>query len=121
MPAMKWARLREDVDCGLRRGAWYRTVDLGQSEVMLEVHGRERSFDVHFLEIVNNRPMKWTIVSGARNAVLIPARWRKGYAVCPNCRWRQLPLGQPQALRCEGCNEVFEVAWGEPYLASINS
>ena len=111
-----WARLREDVDCGIRRGAWYETVSTGQFEISLAVHGQERTFSRDTFEIVASRPTRWTIVAHASNAAVIPARWAKGYAVCPQCAMRQLPMGRPQILRCEGCNGLYEVAWEETYF-----
>ena len=117
MPAELWARLSQDVDCGLRRGAWYRTVYVGLAEVSLIVHGKERAFDRDTLEVIDTPPYRWTVVTGAANTTVIPPRWSKGYVVCPSCRMRQLPLGQPEVLRCERCNGLFEIAWDEAYLA----
>jgi hypothetical protein len=116
MPAEQWARLSEDIDCGLRRGAWYRAVAVTPKEVLILVHGKERPFSRDTLEVIDNPPFRWTVVSGASNSGLIPVRWGKGYVVCPGCRMRQLPLGRPQVLRCERCNGAFEIAWDEPYL-----
>ena len=116
MPAEQWARLSEDIDCGLRRGAWYRAVSVSPSEVLLLVHGKEKPFARDTLEVIDSPPFRWTLVTGASNAGLIPVRWGKGYVVCPGCRMRQLPLGRPQVLRCERCNGAFEIAWDEPYL-----
>ncbi len=116
MPTACWARLREDIDCGMRRGAWYDTVSVGQFEISLAVHGQERTFSRDTFDIVATRPTRWTIVVNASNASVIPARWAKGYAVCPQCAMRQLPMGRPQALRCDGCNGLYEVAWEETYL-----
>jgi hypothetical protein len=117
MNSVQWARLSRDMDCGLRRGAWYRTIAVGSAEVALAVHGKTRSISRNALEIVSTKPTRWTVVANAGNATLIPARWARGYAVCPNCRMRQLPMGRPQLLRCDGCNGLFEVAWDEPYLS----
>ncbi len=111
-----WARLCEDIDCGLRRGAWYRTVSVSPLEALLLVHGKERSFSRDTLEIIDSPPYRWTVVRGASNAGLIPMRWGRGYVVCPGCRMRQLPMGRPRVLRCERCNGLFEIAWDEPYL-----
>ena len=116
MPGAQWARLREDVDCGLRRGAWYSVVSVSESEIVLAVRGKNRPYPLRSFEVVTVPPNRWTIVSHAGNSPLIPARWAKGYVVCPNCRWRQLLLGRPQVLRCEGCDGLFEIAWDEPYL-----
>ena len=37
-----WARLKQDVSCGLRRGAWYRVVGLTPEDAVLQVPRRER-------------------------------------------------------------------------------
>jgi len=118
MPGTQWARLRDDIDCGLRRGAWYRTVSLSQSEVVLDINGRHRAFPLRHLEIVATRPSAWTIVAHAGNSNVIPTFWAKGYAVCPRCRNRQLPLGRARSMRCDECDGLFEIAWDEPYLES---
>ena len=120
MPTPLWARLREDIDCGLRRGAWYETVARGWTEVLLDVHGKRQAVPLRYLEIVSQRPDRWTVVSRASNAAVIPERWAKGYAVCPSCRYRQLPMGRPARLRCDHCHDVFEVAWNQPYLGAIS-
>jgi hypothetical protein len=117
MTAEQWARLSQDVDCGLRRGAWYRAETVSPSEVLLLVGGKRRSFARGTMEVSPVPPSRWTVVSGLSNSRVIPIRWSKGYAVCPACRMRQLPLGRPQALRCERCNGLFEVAWDEAYLS----
>src|SRR2546425_685416 len=35
-----WARVRAGMDCPLRRGAWYRVVELTPGETVLEVNSR---------------------------------------------------------------------------------
>ncbi len=119
MPGTGWARLRQDVDCGLRRGAWYETVALGRTEALLAVRGQQRFLPLRHLEIVSDRPTDWTVVAQASNAAVIPPRWAKGYAVCPACRHRQLPMGRPPRLRCDDCQGLFDVAWDRPYLGRI--
>ena len=116
MPAEQWARLCEEVDCGLRRGAWYRVVSVGPSEVAVSVCGEKRPVSRQSLEIVTTPPPRWTVVAFSRK-VAVPTRWARDYAVCPSCRTRQLPVGQPNKLRCDRCNGLFEVAWDESYLA----
>lgn len=116
MPETLWVRLSEDVDCGLRRGGWYQVVSLEQDEVVLRLEGRTKSYPRQLFEVSASGPTRWTIVSNAGNSAQLPSRWTKGYAVCPSCRWRQLPLGQPKAMLCEGCYQEFEVDWEKPYL-----
>ncbi|MFQ5704219.1 MAG: hypothetical protein ACE5HT_09370 [Gemmatimonadales bacterium] len=118
MSPAQWARLRKDVDCGLRRGAWYLTLGRERSAIVIEVAGRRRLFPRSLFEIASITPSQWTIVSHAGNQHLLPARWSKGYAVCPCCKSRQLILGHPTTMRCERCEERFEIAWDERYLST---
>jgi hypothetical protein len=111
-----WVRLSEDVDCGLRRGGWYEGVAVDQDNIVLRLQGRNRTFPLQLFEVSATGPTRWTIVCHAGNSDRIPRRWGDGYAVCPACRWRQLVLGNPDRMRCEGCNREFEVGWGEHYL-----
>ena len=116
MPDTQWVRLSEDVDCGLRRGGWYLAVSVGQSEVVLQTDGRQQAFPREFFEVSTVGPTRWTVVSHAGNSTQIPTRWSNGYGVCPSCRWRQLILGQPKSMLCEGCYEEFELDWDTLYL-----
>ena len=38
--APQWARVRGDVNCNVRRGAWYEVVRLNPEEVVLDVNQR---------------------------------------------------------------------------------
>src|SRR5437773_7655153 len=42
-PAFQWARLKADVQCALRKGAWYRILKLTSTEVVLDVRGKPLS------------------------------------------------------------------------------
>ncbi len=119
MPRRLWARLREDVDCGLRRGGWYEALAIEQGRVLLSIHGRQRTFPSQIFEVSNEGPSCWTVITRAGNSGRIPLRWRNGYAVCPSCHWRQLLLGRPKTLLCEGCYREFEVNWEENYLKAV--
>jgi len=116
MHTKSWARLRVDVDCGLRRGGWYEALSAGEEELTLAVHGRPKVFPRNIFEVSTAGPSRWTIVSQAGNQSQIPQRWRDGYAVCPSCNWRQLLFGKPNRMLCEGCYQEFEVNWDELYL-----
>jgi hypothetical protein len=116
MATTQWVRLREDVDCGLRRGGWYEAIFVEKAEVEVQLEGRTKSYPRHLFEVSATGPTRWTVVTRAGNSGQIPRRWTKGYAVCPSCRWRQLLLGHPKAMFCEGCYQEFEVGWDEPYL-----
>src|SRR6266566_2579268 len=57
-----WARLKQDVNCGLRRGAWYRVVALTPEDAVLQVPRRERvRVPRRFLQTLFSRPRHWTI------------------------------------------------------------
>ena len=116
MPETIWARLCEDVDCGIRRGGWYRALAVDTKSVIISIHGKKQEFPRHLFEIACSQPSRWTVVADAGNSTRIPPRWSRGYVVCPKCRWRQLLWGQPPNLRCDSCFEAFDVAWDEPYL-----
>jgi hypothetical protein len=116
MASEQWARLRKDKACGLRRGAWYRVVRAEPDSVVLAVRRDEIPVSRDLLEFMSTRPAKWAVVERSLKSLSFLTRWGKRYAVCPCCRHRQVPTGQPRTLRCERCNELFEVAWDEPFI-----
>ncbi len=116
MPRTRWARLSQDVDCGLRRGAWYPATLLSQTQVALEIDGRLFAYPVRQLEVTTVPPDRWTVVANVGNASVIPRFWAKGYAVCPRCSSRQLLTGRPPSMRCDACDGLFEIYWDEAYL-----
>lgn len=111
-----YARLRENVNLRLRRGAWYRVIQLQGMEAVLEVNKRPRKVLQALLEIVKRPPPRWTVVSqpleGARRT---PARLGDQYGVCPSCGERAALSGRVRKLRCPYCKWEFPVAWDEPY------
>jgi len=119
MGSFRWARLQADVNCALRRGAWYRVTQLAGLEAIVDVNRQPQSVPSYLLQIVSTPPRHWTIVprpsGAARRAASLGAR----YVVCPSCRERTpLPMrGQPRELGCARCRGVFEIAWNERYLA----
>lgn len=117
MAGAQWARLKADLQCALRRGAWYKVLKLGPREAVVEVKGREVAVPRTALEVVAQPPRHWTVVPRPRHAPRLPSSWGQRYAVCPNCRARAPLEGEPQSMRCPRCNGLFEVAWGESYLA----
>lgn len=114
-----WARLKLDVSCGLRRGAWYRVVGLTPDDVVLQVPRRERvRVPRRFLQTLFSRPRRWTIVPGPTEFTEQAEHWRERYAVCPVCRARATITGSSTEMRCAKCNGLFGVAWDEGYLAA---
>jgi len=112
MPSSLWARLQADVDVNLRRGAWYRVLEVRGHEVVLAVRREPVTVLKALLEITGRPPLQWAVVTPPRGARL-PRELAAGYAVCPLCRGRA-PLPKTwlfpkraKALRCPHCREEF--------------
>lgn len=118
MNALQWARLSADLDVRLRRGAWYRVLQLRALEVVLDVRGTRVTVPRPFVEIVVTPPRRWTVVHEPRLASHGQTDPGGRYAVCPSCRERQLLDGRPGSMRCGRCNGLFEVGWNEAYLTA---
>ena len=118
MSQFQWARLRTDVKCTLRRGAWYRIVKLSSTDAVVDVKGRPVSVPRGVVQLSITPGARWTVVPRPKDALRVPAAWGPKYAVCPNCRDRAPLKGNPASIRCSRCNGLFEVAWNEPYLAA---
>ncbi|MGH7537914.1 MAG: hypothetical protein ACREMF_04725 [Gemmatimonadales bacterium] len=113
-----YARLRENVNIRLRRGAWYRVLKVADLKVILDVNGRPMSVAAALLEIVKRPPPRWTVVtqraSAARHA---PPSIAERYGVCPSCGERAPLPRRADRMRCSYCKWEFEIAWDEAYLA----
>ena len=111
----QWARVRGDVNCQVRRGAWYEVLRLTPDEAILEVVNRPFSVPRSaLLQIVPLRPQRWSVVARPSDAVMVPLSWGSRYAVCPGCRLRVPLKGYPSEIRCSRCDGVFAVAWDDP-------
>ena len=107
--AQQWARVRAEINCHVRRGAWYPIVRLTPIEATLEVNQRHLSVPREYLQILPIRPRMWSVVERPRDAVDLPLSWGSRYAVCPKCSARA-PLAQPAPrMRCVRCAGVFEL------------
>jgi hypothetical protein len=115
---LQWARLNANLNLRLRRGAWYRVLELRALEAVLDVHGGRVSVPRPFLEIVDTPPRRWTIVEEPRDALRVPADWGGRYAVCPSCRERQPLERRASDMRCRRCNGLFEIDRKAAYLAA---
>lgn len=122
MSAVHWVRLRTSARCGLRLGAWYRVTALTAQDAQVSVRGRLVKVSRSLLEVRLTPPTEWTVVCGPLPAARLGGGVRDGYLVCPNCRHRvPLPETRVPDMRCARCNEVFPVAWSEPYPRSTES
>ena len=110
--ALMFARLQADVPLKIRRGAWYRVVELNDLQAIIEVNRRPISVLRAWLEIRQRPPLTWTVVNGAAPTRKTPEHLRGIYGVCPSCRSRApLPKRVP-ALTCSRCRQEFDIDWG---------
>jgi hypothetical protein len=105
-----------DVNCGLRRGAWYPVVQFLKDRAVLEVTHDRLPVQRRFLETQFERPFRWSIVPLPADAVNVPSDWGTRYVVCPACCARAPISGHPLDLPCPQCQGVFRIAWDEHYL-----
>jgi hypothetical protein len=114
MPAaFRWARLKGDVKCALRQGAWYRILKLTPTEAVVDVKGKPISVSRGQLQLSPEPALYWSVVPSPKHAPRFPPAWGPRYAVCPNCRERAKLEGRPAGMRCNRCNGFFEIAWTE--------
>src|SRR6266566_3046886 len=64
---MVWARLQADLNCNLRRGAWYRLIKADGLAAVVDVKGTPVPVVRAFLQMSNTPPRKWTVVPRPRN------------------------------------------------------
>ena len=118
MAETQWARLAEDANYGVRRGAWYRVAELTSGDAVVDVNHKQVALPRQSVKLRTKLPKAWTIVPRPRDARHVPETWADKYAVCPSCRNRAALVGNPHTLRCARCSGVFQVAWEEWFLAA---
>jgi hypothetical protein len=112
--SLLFARLQADVPVKLRRGAWYRVIQLDDLQAVIEVNRRPMSVLRAWLEFQQRPPLRWGVVEGAKDNRKAPPPLRGTYGVCPNCRARApLPKKNVRALECRRCRKEFEINWAE--------
>ena len=107
-----WARVRAGMDCPLRRGAWYRVVQLAPRETTLDVNSRLLRVPRAYLQILPLRPPMWSLVS-RRPDEADPVAEDGKYAVCPNCCERSPLIDASPTMRCRRCGAVAAIAWSD--------
>ena len=112
---MVWARLQADLNCNLRRGAWYRLIKAEGLGALVDVKGKPVPVVRAFLQMSTSPPRKWTVVPRPKS---VPRSVQIGdrYAVCPSCRDRVALRGKPNRMLCTRCRVEFAVDWDEQYL-----
>jgi Zn finger protein HypA/HybF involved in hydrogenase expression len=118
MPPLLFARLQADVDeLKIRRGAWYRVLEVGTLQAVLEVNRKPVAVLKAMLEIKSRPPLRWTVVPRPASAKRAPPELAGPvYGVCPSCRTRAPLPKRARELRCPRCKQEFDVDWGEAYL-----
>jgi hypothetical protein len=106
-----WARIRDDVRCRLRRGAWYPVLSAGPHAVVLDVRGMSLSVHQSYLELTFARPTRWSIVARTPEVVMMPESWGAWYAVCPGCGAREAVTQVHGAMACTRCDQRFHIDW----------
>ena len=86
--AILFARLQADVPLKMRRGAWYRVIQLTDLQAVIEINHRKVGVLRAWLEIAQRPPLRWSVVHGSAENRKAPPHLRGTYGVCPNCRAR---------------------------------
>jgi len=116
MSEIRWARVRAEASCELRRGAWYRVLRLTPHEVVLDVNSRPLGVSRSLLYMLPAHPGVWSVVPRPRHAGALPLSWGPRYAVCPSCRDRARLPASAASMRCTKCGGVYEIGWGDAYF-----
>ena len=111
--AILFARLQADVPLKLRRGAWYRVIELTDLQAVIEVNHRKVGVLRAWLEIQQRPPQQWSVVTGSAENRKAPPHLRGIYGVCPNCRARTPLPKRVRTHECARCRKEFEVNWTE--------
>lgn len=111
--AILFARLQADVPLKLRRGAWYRVIQLDDLQAVIEVNHRKVGVLRAWLEIRNRPPQRWAVVEGSKENQKAPPTLRGTYGVCPNCRARTPLPKRVRSQQCKKCGQEFEIDWAE--------
>jgi hypothetical protein len=112
-PAPRWAQVRNDSRCSLRRGAWYNVLKFNRDSVVLDVHHEPRSVSSQLVHIAPEKPMRWSVVRRPDDSVTMPPSWGVRYAVCPHCQSRAELMSMSDQMWCESCRGVFPIDWAE--------
>ncbi len=111
--AIMFARVQDDVPLKLRRGAWYRVLELNDLQAVIEVNHRRIGVLRAWLEIQQRPPQRWSVVEGSKDNRKAPPHLRGTYGVCPNCRARAPLPKRAKAHQCAKCRGEFEINWAE--------
>ncbi len=111
----QWARIRARAFPPLRRGGWYRVVQLTPTEVILDVNRRPLTVPRPFLQVLPIRPRMWSVVLRPRGSANPPQSWGPRYAVCPHCCARAPVSDRSTSMRCPACQMAFVIGWSDSH------
>lgn len=117
MAPLLFARLQADVGLRIRRGAWYRVLDLGDLEAVIDVNRQPVRVLRAWLEFERRPPPRWSVVAQPSQGRRGPPELAPQYGVCPGCRGRASLAKRARTRTCPRCKQEFEVNWAERYLA----
>src|SRR5207247_10732280 len=112
MSEIRWARVRAEASCELRRGAWYRVLRLTPHEVVLDVNSRPLGVSRSLLYMLPAHPGVWSVVPRARHAGALPSSWGARGVVCPRCPDRARLLAARAGMRRATSGGGYETGWG---------
>src|SRR5438876_10404430 len=72
MSELQWARLAEDANYGVRRGAWYRVAELTSSDAVVDVNRKQVALPRGSVKLRTAPPKAWSIVPRPRDARRLP-------------------------------------------------
>jgi hypothetical protein len=109
--AMLFARVQDDVPLKLRKGAWYRVIELTDLQAVIEVNRRKVGVLRAWLEIRDRPPQRWAVVEGSKTNSKAPPPLRGMYGVCPNCRARAPLPKRARTHQCKKCSQEYPIDW----------
>src|SRR5207245_11491168 len=62
MATFQWARLKANIKCALRKGAWYRILKLTSADAVLDVKGKPVPVPRGSLQLSPTPALRWTVV-----------------------------------------------------------
>jgi len=111
--AILFARLQADVPSKMRRGAWYRVIQLNGPSGNYRNHHRKVGVLRAWLEIAQRPPLRWSVVHG-RPRIGKRHRIFGEPTACVRTVGRARPAEKNCArLECARCRQEFEINWEE--------
>src|SRR5947207_13780667 len=86
--AMLFARVQDDVPLKLRKGAWYRVLEINDLQAVIEVNRRKVGVLRAWRAIRDPPPQRWAGVEGSKNNTKAPPPPGGRSRAAPHCRAR---------------------------------